>query len=645
MSLDQELLAQIDRYKDIMQKDPNSREFLTLAELYRKLGVAEEATKILRDGLTRHPAYVEARLAMARVYLTQGQVEDATREFEEVIRQDTGNFVAYKLLGEIAMQKQDSEKAAERFGAAYRIKPDDPECKVMLDYIGKLLGRDLFAQYGAGTAVIPPKPAAKQPAPPAATVAVAPEDEFGEFEEAEELEEISELEEEELEEIEEEISEAGGIGEFEPIEDVIEEEPMIESEEGMEEIEDMSGIEAEEIEEIEDFDAEEVEEIEDFGAEEVEEIEEEPVETVEEVVEEELPVEMGEPEDELVSQIFQELSDSKYTSDSDNGLDEGNEGELDELMGLLESEEAIEEIGGAGEEEPSGLSEADENDLEGMIDLDGVPGMEELTDVEEAAEIEELPEEIEELTEDIQEVEELPEEIEEEIEELTEEIEPEDVEELPEEIEEVEEEIAEFAEGFETEEEIEELPEDIEHVEEDIEEIQEIEQIEEEIEPSPVEAVEMIEEVEEEGEEKSSIFQDFGMAGAEEEPEEAAEGDVFQDFDFDVFEQELLKDSPAVGIIEEGETAESVLEEEEEAIAEVEATEEEAIIEEFESEEGGEAGELPSTSLAELYIKQDLFDEAMTIYQKLLKTDPANQTIKQVLEETRALQAYIEGRE
>lgn len=626
MSLDQELLAQIDRYKDIMQKDPNSREFLTLAELYRKLGVAEEATKILRDGLTRHPAYVEARLAMARVYLTQGQVEDATREFEEVIRQDTGNFVAFKLLGEIAMQKQDSEKAAERFGAAYRIKPDDPECKVMLDYIGKLLGRDLFALYGAGTAVIPPKPAAKQPAPPAATVAVAPEDEFGEFEEAEELEEISELEEEELEEIEEEISEAGGIGEFEPIEEVIEEEPMIESEEGMEEIEEFDEEEVGEIEEIEEFGEEEVEEIE-----EIEEIEEEPVETVEEVEEEELPVEMGEPEDELVSQIFQELSDSEYTSDSDNGLDESNEGELDELMGLLESEEAIEDTDGAGEEEPSGLSEADENDLEGMIDLDGVPGMEELTDVEEAAEIEELPEDIEEF--------------EEEIEELTEEIEPEDAEELPEEIEEVEEEIEEFAEGFETEEEFEELPEEIEQVEEDIEEIQEIEQIEEEIEPSPVEDVEMIEELEEESEEKSSIFQDFGMAGAEEEPEEAAEGDVFQDFDFDVFEQELLKDSPSVGIIEEGEAAEPGLEEEEEAVAEAETAEEEAIIEEFESEEGGEAGELPSTSLAELYIKQDLFDEAMTIYQKLLKNDPVNQTIKQVLEETRALQAYIEGRE
>ncbi len=604
MSLDQELLAQIDRYKDIMQKDPNSREFLTLAELYRKLGVAEEATKILRDGLTRHPAYVEARLAMARVYLTQGQVEDATREFEEVIRQDTGNFVAYKLLGEIAMQKQDSEKAAERFGFAYRIKPDDPECKVMLDYIGKLLGRDLFVLYGAGTAVIPPRSAPKPVPAAAATIAVSPADEFGEFEENEELEEITDLEEEELEEIEEDIVEPEmpeDIGEFEPIEDILEEEPAIEPEEDIEDIE-----------EIED----EIEEVSSEDFEEIEEVEEEPAEEVEE---EEMLEEIVETEDELVSQIFQELSDSKYTSDSDNGLDESNEGELDELMGLLESEEAIEESELTDEEEIPELLETDENDLEGMIDLDGVPGMEELTDVEEAVEIEEFPEEIEEFSEDIDA--------------------DEGIEELPEEIEDVEEEIEDLPEEFETEEEIEEFSEDIE--------------LEEGSESLPVEDAEMIEEIEEDAEEKSSIFQDFGIAGSEEETEEVAEGDVFQDFDFDVFEQELLKDSPSVGIIEDADATETRLEEEE-AIADIEMAEEEeleevgeeeAIIEEFESENIGEEGELPSTSLAELYIKQDLFEEAMTIYQKLLKNDSANKTIRQVLEETKALQAYIEGRE
>ncbi len=176
MSLDQELLAQIDKYKEIMQKDPNSREFLTLAELYRKLGVAEEATTILQEGLNRHPDFVEARLAMARVYLTQGQVDAATKEFEEVILQDSGNFVAYKLLGEIAMQKQEHEKAAERFGAAYKLKPDDPECKVMIDYIGSLLNRDLMSELsGGGGGEAAEEPPVAQAATPGETIAVAPE--------------------------------------------------------------------------------------------------------------------------------------------------------------------------------------------------------------------------------------------------------------------------------------------------------------------------------------------------------------------------------------------------------------------------------------------------------------------------------------
>ncbi len=102
-----------------------------------------------------------------------------------------------------------------------------------------------------------------------------------------------------------------------------------------------------------------------------------------------------------------------------------------------------------------------------------------------------------------------------------------------------------------------------------------------------------------------------------------------------MFEQELLKDTPSGGIIEE---AEEVIEE----VSPEEAETVEALVEEApESEET----ELPSASLAELYIKQDLFEEAMTIYRKLLQKEPANQSIKQVLEETKALQAYVEGRE
>jgi chemotaxis protein histidine kinase CheA len=46
-------------------------------------------------------------------------------------------------------------------------------------------------------------------------------------------------------------------------------------------------------------------------------------------------------------------------------------------------------------------------------------------------------------------------------------------------------------------------------------------------------------------------------------------------------------------------------------------------------------------ALAEMYISRDLFGKAMAIYRGILRTDPSNTTIRQRLEETLALQAYI----
>jgi len=51
--------------------------------------------------------------------------------------------------------------------------------------------------------------------------------------------------------------------------------------------------------------------------------------------------------------------------------------------------------------------------------------------------------------------------------------------------------------------------------------------------------------------------------------------------------------------------------------------------------------ELSEPSLAELYIRQNLFDKAVAIYRKVLREDPSNTTIRQILAETIALQAYI----
>lgn len=47
-------------------------------------------------------------------------------------------------------------------------------------------------------------------------------------------------------------------------------------------------------------------------------------------------------------------------------------------------------------------------------------------------------------------------------------------------------------------------------------------------------------------------------------------------------------------------------------------------------------------ALAEDYVRQNLCEKAIVLYQKMLQDDPANSTIRQRLEETRALHAYLQ---
>lgn len=598
MALDQELVAQIDKYKAILQKDPNSKEFLNLAELYRRLGVAEEAQRILREGLKKHPNFVEARVALARLLLTQGETAKAAQEFETVIRQDPGNFLSYKLLGEIAMQKNDLEKAAERFGAAYKIKPDDQECKVMLDYIGSLLGRNVFPQLA--TPATPtkekappresPKPAEKiTPGKPAPLPSKPPKKPI--VEEFEELDELGMAEEAPvIEKSKASVKPEKGVPE---ITEELEEAEILEEVEGVnvEELEEFEPAEAEEGfdeitvgEEQEDFEFEESE-LETVSSEEG--LTDEEMETPEEPEESVAASVSGQikgsdrkvTEEDIVAEIFQDLSESEYTqrdeTDEEVSVPEGED--LAETLGLFKEESDTEETSEVGEieefEEAEALEQTDFEEEIGVID-----------EVEEGEEMEEIG-----LTEDLEEVEPLEEEV-------------------------------------------------------------EVESSEEE----PV--------LEMEGEEASSIFKDFGISPEVKEEsvtgELEGEGDVFKDFDFDAFEKELMAEKSAAksASAKKPEVAEdsikSFCEGEEIGIEEeMESTElEEVFATDIEEEEKPvrnslkrpDIEEVPSAPLADQYIKQNLLEKAIHIYRTLLKTSPSNKTIRQRLEETLALKSYLE---
>ncbi|MGH9349389.1 MAG: tetratricopeptide repeat protein, partial [Vicinamibacterales bacterium] len=65
----------IEELRGRVQKDPASIAFAQLAEEYRRAGDFEEAARVCRAGLERHPSYLSARVTLGRTLIELEQHE------------------------------------------------------------------------------------------------------------------------------------------------------------------------------------------------------------------------------------------------------------------------------------------------------------------------------------------------------------------------------------------------------------------------------------------------------------------------------------------------------------------------------------------------------------------------------------------
>lgn len=158
----------IDSLKERMSRDPFSRAFLQLAEEYRKAGRYDEAVRVCMEGLTRHPTYHTARIALGRTYLEKGDLESARRALSEVLELAPENHLAAKLLAEVQRRIGDLSGAAQTYRAILHHYPGDREIEALL--------RDLQGPKGDEGSRAPatppgPRPAAAPGPPQAARLA------------------------------------------------------------------------------------------------------------------------------------------------------------------------------------------------------------------------------------------------------------------------------------------------------------------------------------------------------------------------------------------------------------------------------------------------------------------------------------------
>lgn len=132
--------ADIKKFEDTLEKDPNSYCFAPLSELYRKVGMVDDAISIATRGCELHPEYVGGYMALGRAFFEKGMNAECRQALEKVIRVTPDNLLAQKILGQIYIDAGDVAAAEESLKTILAQNPDDTESRILLNSLSRIAG-------------------------------------------------------------------------------------------------------------------------------------------------------------------------------------------------------------------------------------------------------------------------------------------------------------------------------------------------------------------------------------------------------------------------------------------------------------------------------------------------------------------------
>lgn len=117
--------ALLSRYLEQYRRQPGSRVFAPLAEAYRKLGMTDEALKVLKEGIKRHPSYVLGYLVLAQCYHDQKQNDAAYQTLQPLTALNRDNPGLQKLFAQVCLELGNLDEALETFKYLLFLNPSD----------------------------------------------------------------------------------------------------------------------------------------------------------------------------------------------------------------------------------------------------------------------------------------------------------------------------------------------------------------------------------------------------------------------------------------------------------------------------------------------------------------------------------------
>lgn len=113
------------KYYGMYKKNPRSKVFAPLAEAFRKLGMLDDALKILKEGIRQHPNYALGYIVLAHCYYDLEKYELTYNTLRPIITQNADNISLQKIFAQACIHMGYLEEALDTYKYLLFMNPRD----------------------------------------------------------------------------------------------------------------------------------------------------------------------------------------------------------------------------------------------------------------------------------------------------------------------------------------------------------------------------------------------------------------------------------------------------------------------------------------------------------------------------------------
>ena len=129
----------IKKLEDELKKDPQTKSFCALAQIYYKQGDIQKAKSLCLQGLKRHPFYSQAYVLLAEIHYKEELFSESIQLLNKAKELNPDNSNIYKTLAQIYKKQKQPEQALKAYKMLAFLNPHDLIAISSVQHLEKIL--------------------------------------------------------------------------------------------------------------------------------------------------------------------------------------------------------------------------------------------------------------------------------------------------------------------------------------------------------------------------------------------------------------------------------------------------------------------------------------------------------------------------